>query len=230
MTTLYEDANSLINKDERLRSNGAMGKGWIVFVAIIVILSALPLLALLYKAGGQSTGVWPHLISNVLPNSIYVTFVLLAGVGAGTFFIGTGTAWLVSRYEFPLRGILQWALILPLAIPTYIAAYTWTEFSGYTGPLQAWVRLAGGFETSRDYWFPDMRSVGGAVFLISLVLFPYVYLPARLSFSLQSANLFDKSPVINRSNLIDHNCTVLGNSSGSIFYVNSQYPYIHIHI
>ena len=196
MTIHYEDANSLINKDEQLRRYGAIGKGWSIFVLVILILSSLPLLALIYMAGGDSSGVWPHLVANVLPNSILVTVLLLAGVGFGTMIIGTGTAWLVSRHDFPLRNVLQWGLILPLAIPTYISAYTWTEFSGYTGPLQEWVRAIGGFETSRDYWFPDIRSVGGAIFLISLVLFPYVYLPSRLSFSLQSVNLFDVAKLL----------------------------------
>lgn len=191
MKSLFENNASNRGAAERLRPFGAIGKAWMVFAAIILFCAILPMLALGWKALGSSDGVWPHLIANVLPQSIAVTFWLLLGVGLGTLIIGAGTAWLVSRFDFPLRGVLQWALILPLSVPTYLSAYTWVEFADYTGPLQEGIRAIGGYETSRDYWFPDIRSLPGAVLLISLVLFPYVYLPARLSFSQQSKHLFD---------------------------------------
>lgn len=190
MTTV-KNPSEIKPSSRALRPVGHLGKPWTILVFLAVAFTLLPLLALTWQATGNSDGVWAHLIANVLPQSLAVTFTLLIGVGLGTFIVGSGTAWLVSRYQFPLRNTLQWALILPLAVPTYISAYTWTEFAGYTGPLQEWTRILGGFETSRDYWFPDIRSTTGAVLLISLVLFPYVYLPSRLSFSVQSSNLFD---------------------------------------
>ncbi|MGB7334933.1 MAG: iron ABC transporter permease [Salaquimonas sp.] len=191
MKSIFDIAGTNTKRSQRLRPYGAVGHLWIFIAGFILTSTMLPMGALLWKATGSSEGVWPHLIANVLPQSVSITIYLLVGVGLGTFVLGAGSAWLVSRYAFPMRGILQWALILPLAIPTYISAYTWVEFADYTGPLQEWVRVIGGYETSRDYWFPEIRSLSGAVLLISLVLFPYVYLPARLSFSQQSRHLFD---------------------------------------
>jgi iron(III) transport system permease protein len=172
------------------------GLGSRLLVVLISALVVLPIGALIWQASGDSSGVWPHLIAHVLPHSATTTVVLLAGVGIGTLVLGSTTAWLISRYRFPFRGVLQWALVLPLAIPTYIAAYTWVEFADFTGPLQTFVRNTGGFASARDYWFPDIRSTGGAVFLITLVLFPYVYLPARLSFNMQSQSMLDVARVL----------------------------------
>lgn len=177
-----------------LRSRGRFA--WLAIVLFLVVTSSLPLFSLFWQATGDSRGVWPHLLVNVLPASSLTTVVLLAGVCTGTIIIGSGTAWLVSRYRFPLRNFLQWSLILPLAIPTYVAAYAWGEFADYTGPLQSQLRYIFGFQTSRDYWFPDIRSTGGAVLLLSLVLFPYVYLPARLAFRQQAATLIDSARVL----------------------------------
>ncbi len=179
-----------------MSASEASGRSWAFATGLLVLLAGMPLLALVWQATGDSKGVWPHLISNVLPDSAWITFQLLAGVGAGTLVMGSGTAWLVSRYRFPLRNFLQWALILPLAVPTYLAAYTWGEFVDFTGPIQSAYRALFGFTSSRDYWFPDIRSTGGAVFLLSMVLFPYVYLPARLAFSQQATSLLDVGRVL----------------------------------
>jgi len=185
-------------------SNGVSGSAQIsksglaarLVVALITLFAILPIGGLIWQASGNSDGVWSHLAAYVLPQSAWITLTVLAGVGAGTLCIGSTTAWLVSRYQFPFRRALQWALVLPLAIPTYIAAYTWVEFADYTGPLQEWTRYLGGYASARDYWFPDIRSTGGAIFLISLVLFPYVYLPARLAFSMQNQSLLDVARVL----------------------------------
>lgn len=174
-----------------MRPTGFVGWPVLLIAGVVLFFSVVPLLALLWKATGNSGGVWPHLLANVLPNSIITTLLLLAGVGVGTLLIGSGTAWLVSRFHFPLRNVLVWALVLPLSVPTYIAAYTWVEFADYTGPLQETVRALGGYENARQYWFPDIRSLGGAIALMSLVLFPYVYLAARLAYSLQGRHLYD---------------------------------------
>ena len=165
-------------------------------VYVIAILAVLPLAGLIYQASGDSRDVWPHLISFVLPSSITTTLVLLAGVALGTFAIGATTAWLASRYRFPLSGVFQWALVLPLATPTYVAAYTWIEFSDYTGPLQQLVRNLGGYNSSTEYWFFELRSTGGAIFLLSVVLFPYVYLPARLSFQSLGTSMLDVARIL----------------------------------
>ena len=165
-------------------------------VYAIAFLAMLPLAALIYQASGDSQDVWPHLISYVLPSSTVTTLALLAGVACGTFAIGAATAWLTCRYRFPLSNIFQWALVLPLATPTYVAAYTWVEFSDFTGPVQQLVRDLGGYKSSTEYWFPELRSTSGAVFLLSMVLFPYVYLPARLSFQSLGTSMLDVARVL----------------------------------
>lgn len=169
---------------------------WNLAVLGLLFLVALPVFSLAYRAAGSSGDAWPHIIANVLPASTLVTVKLLVGTGVGVFAIGTTTAWLVTRYRFPLSNLFDWALVLPLAIPTYIAAYTWGELADYTGPVQTLLRGVAGFETSRDYWFPDVRSTGGAIFILSLVLFPYVYLPARLSFRLQGTAMLDAARLL----------------------------------
>src|SRR5690606_25632862 len=93
--------------------------------------------------------------------------------------------------DFPLRRIMAWALVLPLAIPTYLAAYAFTEFFNYTGPVQAQIRTIFGFTNSQQYWFPDIRSTEGAAIILSAVLYPYVYLTTRVVFIMQGRNLAD---------------------------------------
>ena len=99
---------------------------------------------------------------------------------------GTATAWLVTMYRFPGRGIIDRLLVLPLAVPTYIVAYCYVELLDFSGPVQRLLRTLFGWHTVRDYWFPDVRSMGGAIIILSAVLYPYVYLTARASFVQQS--------------------------------------------
>lgn len=167
---------------------------WVAF--IIAILSILPIVGVIWNASTLSSDVWGHLIQYVLPNAATTTLVLLLGIAVFVFLIGTVTAWLVSRYNFFGKKIFEWALVLPLAIPTYIAAYVYVEFLDYSGPMQEGVRFLFGFESIKDYWFPDIRTTGGAIFLLSAVLYPYVYLPARLSFYMQNTNILDVGRVL----------------------------------
>lgn len=163
---------------------------------ILVTLAILPLLGVLWKAMGDTNDVWPHLLSYVLPQSTATTLYLLIGVSILAVIFGSTTAWLTSQYNFPFKNIYKWALVMPLAIPTYISAYTYGEFLDFTGPIQTFYRELTGYKSARDYWFPDIRSTTGAVFLMSLVLYPYVYLPARLSFQMQNASLNDVARVL----------------------------------
>ena len=129
--------------------------------------------------------VWSHLYQTVLRGYVLNTLGLMFGVGFGTLLIGVGTAWLVVMCRFPGRRIFEWALLLPLAVPTYVIAYAYTDFLQFAGPLQSWLREV--FEWGRDdYWFPNVRSLGGAIVLMSLVLYPYVYLLTRAAFMEQS--------------------------------------------
>lgn len=156
-------------------------------------LALLPLIALAYIAVSGSDGVWSHLLRYVLPATAFQTTALLLLVAFGTAILGASTAWLTTLCQFPGHRIFTWALMLPLAIPTYIAAYSHVELFDFSGPFQGLVRALGGYQSGRDYWFPDIRSLGGAGFIFSMVLYPYVYLTARLTFSMQGASALDVS-------------------------------------
>ncbi|MEP0942553.1 MAG: iron ABC transporter permease [Rhizobiaceae bacterium] len=161
------------------------------FLVLFLLLTLLPVLALLWIAATSTSDAWQHLLQYVLPQSAWDTIILLLLTGIGTTIIGAGCAWLVSLYSFPGRKLFTWAMVLPLAVPTYIAAYTHVEFFDYSGPVQSTVRTLGGFATSRDYWFPDIRSLWGAGFIFSVVLYPYVFLTSRLVFSMQGSSILD---------------------------------------
>ncbi len=164
---------------------------WTVGVLVMAALFTSPLLAVLGIALESSGDVWTHLASTVLGTYISQTLLLIAGVGAGVLVIGVSTAWLITMFEFPGRRVLQWLLLLPLAMPAYIAAYTYTDVLEFAGPVQTGLRELFGWQRPGDYWFPEVRSLGGAVTFMSLVLYPYVYLLARAAFVEQSQNLWD---------------------------------------
>ena len=164
---------------ERLMAAGAF---------VISLGMAMPLITVIVLALFPKQNVWPHLASTVLPGYVWRTFLLTGGVGLLTFVIGTATAWLVTMTRFPGRRVFQWALLVPLATPTYIVAYTYVDALSFAGPLQSALRSLTGWHTPRDYWFPDIRSLGGAILVLSLVLYPYVFLTARASFLRQPAS------------------------------------------
>jgi iron(III) transport system permease protein len=181
----------------RLRDGGNFA--WSVAALIISLIAIAPVLAIFVLALQSSGDTWPHLIANVLPGAVRRTLELMAGVGALTLLIGTGTAWLVTMYRFPGRSLFQWLLLLPLAIPTYIIAYCYLELFDYSGALQILLRELFGWHSAKDYWFPDIRSVGGAVFVMSMVLYPYVYITARASFLAQSVCVLEVSRTLGRN-------------------------------
>jgi iron(III) transport system permease protein len=159
---------------------------WTIATLIITALLALPLLAVLLGMFGDTRSVWSHLIQTVLGEYIQNSLVLMVGVGIGVAIVGTVTAWLVTMCRFPGRKLWQWALLLPLAAPSYILAYTYTELLEYYGPIQSALRGWFGWQSAQDYWFPNVRSVPGAIVMLILVLYPYVYLLARSAFLNQS--------------------------------------------
>jgi iron(III) transport system permease protein len=146
-----------------------------------------------------SGDTWSHLIANVLPGAVRRTLGLMGGVGLLTLLIGTGTAWLVTMYRFPGRRYFQWLLLLPMAMPTYIIAYCYLELFDYSGLLQTSMRGLFGWRNAQDYWFPDIRSLSGAIFFMSAVLYPYVYITARASFVAQSICVIEASRTLGRS-------------------------------
>lgn len=174
---------------------------WTAIVAAILLLVALPIATVALLALTPADNIWPHLVSTVLPGSILRTLLLSAGVGIVTFSVGTGAAWLVTMYRFPARELLDRLLVLPLAVPTYIVAYCYVELLDYAGPVQTHLRATFGYTASGDYWFPHVRSLGGAVFIFSAVLYPYVYLTARASFAQQSVCVLEVARTLGRSPL-----------------------------
>lgn len=153
-------------------------------------LVAAPLLSLAGMAWTGDADLWPHLAANVLPVASAQTVLLLAGVAIITVSAGLFPAWLVTTFQFPGRDSLQWLLPLPLAIPTYIAAYIYADLLESAGPVQSALRAVTGLRTG-DYWFPPIRSLGGAIFIFGAVLYPYVYLAARALLQTQSGTFSD---------------------------------------
>jgi iron(III) transport system permease protein len=174
---------------------------WSGFALALAALMLLPVASIILLALSSTNADWPHLIANVLPVTTRSTLLLVAGTAAITLVIGTATAWLVTMYRFPGRTLLDRLLVLPLAIPTYIVAYCYVELLEYGGPVQSAVRSAGGYATARDYWFPDIRSTSGAILILSLVLYPYVYLTARASFVQQSMCVLEVARTLGQSSI-----------------------------
>jgi iron(III) transport system permease protein len=159
---------------------------WTFFAAALAGIMLLPLGTVLVLALGSEQNVWPHLMQTVLPRALADTLMLMSGVGVLSLALGTAAAWLVTMYRFPGRGLLDRLLVLPLAMPTYIVAYCYVELLDYSGPLQQMLRALFGWRSAQDYWFPEVRTLGGCVLVLSSVLYPYVYLSARASFAQQS--------------------------------------------
>ncbi|MFO1073399.1 MAG: iron ABC transporter permease [Geminicoccaceae bacterium] len=168
---------------------GRTGLAWpgsgTALALLLCLVVAAPLIALLGYVGQDTGGLWGHLAQTVLGEYVRNSALLCLGVGLGTCATGTGAAWLVTMYRFPGRKLLSWALVLPLAMPAYVLAYAYTDFLQVTGPLQTGLRALTGWGW-RDYWFPDIRSLGGAVFVLTAALYPYVYVLARGAFSEQA--------------------------------------------
>ncbi|WP_447830472.1 ABC transporter permease [Aeromonas salmonicida] len=170
--------------------------GWIVSSWATALLLGLPVLALIFSAFSADGDLFRHLADTVLLDYLANTLGLVVGVVLLSLLFGVPTAWLVAMCQVPGRRALQWALMLPMAMPSYIVAYVYTDLLDYSGPLQAGLRTL--FEWSRpaDYWFPAIRSLGGAAWVLALVLFPYVYLLARASFLEQSVSLIHSSRLL----------------------------------
>ncbi len=172
--------------------------GWTLGALAVAGLIAVPLLAVAVLAFDPSDDIWPHLAGTVLPLYVRTTFALMLGVGLGTVVIGVGTAWLTTMCRFPGRRVFEWALLLPLAMPAYVIAYVYTDMLEYAGPVQGALRALFGWASPRDYWFPEIRSLGGAISMMTLVLYPYVYLLSRAAFLEQSVCVLEVSRTLGR--------------------------------
>lgn len=170
--------------------------GWITGSWASALLLALPVLALVFSAFSADGDLFSHLADTVLFDYLANTLGLVVGVVLLSLLFGVPTAWLVAMCQVPGRRALQWALMLPMAMPSYIVAYVYTDLLDYSGPLQAGLRQLFGWSSPADYWFPAIRSLGGAAWVLSLVLFPYVYLLTRASFLEQSVSLIHSSRLL----------------------------------
>ena len=177
-----------IKKIRRLNWNA-----WTIFVVAIAFLISAPVIFVLSSIFSDTGEIWSHLASTVLPRYLLNSFILMLGVGCGVSVIGVGAAWLVTMCRFPGSRIFEWAMLLPLATPAYILAYTYTELLEFYGPVQMWLREIFGWTSVSDYWFPQIRSLGGAIALLTLTLYPYVYLLTRVAFLEQSTCTLEAS-------------------------------------
>lgn len=171
---------------------------WSVVVTLIALLLAAPVLVVLGSVFTPTGDVWSHLAATVLPRYVRNSLALLLGVGLGSLVLGVGLAWLVTMCRFPGKRVFEWALLLPMAVPAYILAYTYTDFLQFAGPVQTALREVTGWGP-REYWFPNVRSLGGAIAMLTLALYPYVYLLARASFLEQSSSILEASRSLGRS-------------------------------
>lgn len=168
------------------RARRRASPGWTTAVAAILSVMLLPVMTTVFLAVRPDGDTWWHLSATILPKVLTETGLLLLGVSLVTLAVGTITAWIVTMYRFPGHALVDRLLVLPLAMPTYIIAYAYVDFLDFTGPLQSALRSLTGWRSHADYWFPAVRSTGGAVFILSSALYPYVYLSARASFVQQS--------------------------------------------
>ena len=166
----------------------------------VAALCVAPILAATLAAFSGDLATWRDVLSTVLPRYTANTLALVAIVGSGAAVIGTSTAWLVTVYRFPGVRWLEVALALPLAFPAYVLAYAYTSLLDHPGPVQTLLRNVTGWGP-RDYWFPEIRSLGGAALMLMMVFYPYVYLLARASFRQQSSNAFLVARTLGRSPL-----------------------------
>jgi iron(III) transport system permease protein len=169
---------------------------WTLASLCVAALVALPVAAVIWVALKPSGDIWSHLIATSLPGYIGTTLGLMLGVGTSVLLTGVTAAWLVTMCRFPGRRVFEWLLLLPLAFPAYVIGYAYTDLLEYSGAVQVFLRMMFEWQTPQDYWFPEVRSLGGAVTLMGVVLYPYVYLLARAAFFEQSVNVLEVTRVL----------------------------------
>ncbi len=163
-----------------------------LIMVLLTFVLATPLIVIVSNLVDPNGEVLSHLIDTVLAEYLTNSFIIMIGVGLGTVLLGVSAAWLTSMCQFPGRSIFEWALLLPMAIPAYIIAYSYTGLLDFAGPIQTFLRDTFNWAYG-DYYFPEIRSLGGAISMLTLVLFPYVYLLARAAFINQSICVLDVS-------------------------------------
>lgn len=171
---------------------------WTFFSMAIALLISIPILTVVSSIFTPSGEIWSHLAETVLDDYVINSLILIFGVSFGVILLGVSSAWLITMTEFPGRKIFEWASILPFAIPAYLMAYIYTDFLDIAGPMQAMIRNLFGLSLG-DYWFPNIRSIEGAIIIMSLAFYPYVYMLTRSSFLEQSTSLLEASRIMGYS-------------------------------
>jgi iron(III) transport system permease protein len=178
----------------------SLPSGWTVAALVAALAVAAPLLAVLAGAIAPAGPVWRQMAETVLAEFIVNSVLLASGTAAIAIVIGAGTAWLVTMHAFPGRGLFEVALLLPLAMPAYLIGYVYTDLLDVMGPVQAALRSTFGWRFG-DYWFPEIRTLPGAILMFGLVLYPYVYLLCRAAFLEQSVCLTEVARTLGCSRL-----------------------------
>ena len=172
---------------------------WQKFSILLIIILLSPIIAIIISSIVNTSDIWEHLINTKLKIYVSNTLILMLGVGLTTLLIGVTTAWIITRYKFFLSSIIEWALLLPAAIPAYLVAYCYTDFLEYGGILQTEIREIFNWTSSKDYFFPEIRSMGGAILMLSFVLYPYVYFITKIAFRSTPKNLFETARILGKS-------------------------------
>ncbi len=180
---------TLLNKFRRLISLRSAA----VIAALFVI---LPILVIFASVVQPESEIWKHIVDTLLADLLKNTFIMCVGVLAGTFVLGVGSAWLTAVYDFPGRSFFNWALMLPLAMPTYVLAFVFIGLLDFSGPVQTFIRTQGAVSLN---WLPNVRSAGGVIVVLSLALYPYVYLLARNAFQTQGKSVLEVSQALGHS-------------------------------
>jgi len=186
LITLTAILRSRVASDVTRPPIGGLGLVSLVTAALVVA----PIAAVIWNILLPSEATWEHLLTTVLPEYVQNTLLLLIMVAAGVISCGVFSAWLVTGYQFPGQRVLEWALVLPMAMPAYVMAYAYTDWLQAAGPVQTMLREFTGWRV-REYWFPEIRSLPGAATMLSLALYPYVYLLARNAFLEQSRSSYE---------------------------------------
>lgn len=172
-------------------TNGRRLDPWVIAAVGLAALVLAPVASIAWIAFHPVENIWPHLMATVLPRYLATTLALMLGVAVLTAAMGVGAAWLVTLYRFPGRDWLAPALFFPLAIPAYVGAYALVDLMDYAGPVQLALRAGFGWTSARDYWFPETRSLWAAILVLSLALYPYIYLMARAAYREQSGGAYE---------------------------------------
>jgi len=191
----------LLSQHSKVKRSRLSIARWDLVLLCVVGIILFPIITVFWIALHPTENIWPHLLATSLPRYLSNSITMMLFVALFATSVGVGTAWCVSRYSFPGRGLYQWALFLPLAVPSYIGAYAFVDFWEYAGPVQTALREYFGWQTSRDYWFFEPRSMKTAVFVIGLSLYPYTYMLARAAFQDQSARAMEVAQALGASPL-----------------------------